>query len=130
MARRPIRTWCLLAVVVAFLAVGAAAGAGGTASHLSGDVAGTTSRTSSGGVLEAVLRTEADRVETILSSKSAEGRLLVLLAAALAGLALLPDLAVGRGGARVVESAPQGARLRAWLGLRAPPSSLLVPVPH
>lgn len=131
MARRPIRTWCLLAVVVAFVAVGAAAGSGGTASHLSGDVAGITNRTSSGGVLEAVLRTQADRVETILSSKSAAAaRLLLLLAATLAGLAVLPGLAFARRGTRLVESAAQGARLRAWLSLRAPPSPLLVSVPR
>ena len=131
MARRPLRTWWLLAVVVAFVAVGAAAGSGGTASHLRGDVAGLTNRTSSGGVLEAVLRTEADRVETVLSSKSAAaGRLLLLLAATLAGLALLADFGPGRRSSRLIESAPQGARLRAWLGLRAPPSFLLVPVPH
>lgn len=120
----------MLAVLVAFVAVGAAAGSAGTAPHVGGHVAALTDQTSSGGVLEAVLRTEAERVDSLLSSKSGStGRLLLLLSVAVAGLALLPDLAAGRRGARLVEAAPQQALLRAWLGLRAPPSSLLVPVP-
>lgn len=130
MGRRPLRTWCLLAVVVAFVAVGAAA-AGGTASHVRGSVAEITKPTSSGGALEAVLRTEADRVETVLPSKSgAAARLLLLLALALAGLALFLDVVPGRRGGRLIEIAPERARLRAWLGLRAPPSFLLVTVPR
>jgi len=119
--------WWLLAVVVAFMAVGAAAGSAGTAPHVSGDVAALTDQASSGGTLEAVLRTEADRVESVLPSKSpSAGRLLVLLAVALIGLTLLPNLAARRLRALLVGTAPQPARLRAWVGLRAPPSSLLV----
>lgn len=116
---------------MAFVAVGAAAGSAGTAPHVGGHVAALTDQTSSGGVLEAVLRTEADRVDSVVSSKSGfTGRLLLLLAAALAGLALLPTLAAGPRRARLVDVAPQQALLRAWLGRRGPPSSLLVPVPH
>lgn len=130
MGRNRVRTWWLLVVIVAFVAVGAAAGSAGTASHVGGHVAALTDQASSGGVLEAVLRTEADRVDSVLASKSAfTGRLLLLLSVAVAGLALLSDLAAGRRGARLVEAPPQRALLRAWLGLRGPPSSLLVSVP-
>jgi hypothetical protein len=131
MQRRPFRAWSLLAVLVALVALGAGAGGGPAGPRLlPGDITGITNQTTSGGVLDAVLRAEADRVESVLSTKSTSTARLVLLAAALAGVALLVLVAPRRRDVLLLDGAPLATRLRAWVGLRAPPSLLLVSRPY
>lgn len=130
MPRRPIRTWSLLAVLVALVALGAGGRTGGPSPRLLvGTVPGIASQTSPGGVLDAVLRTEADRVESAVSTTSSStARLLEVLAVALTGIALLAHVAHRRRSVFLLLGAPLPARLRAWVGLRAPPSLLLDPL--
>jgi hypothetical protein len=120
-----------LAVLVAMVAVGAAGGMG--PAHLrvtDRGAAGVSSQAPAGRALEAVLRAESDRVEGAVTGKSgAIARLVVLLAAALVGVALLLVLAARRR-ALVAAGAPPLARRRVGVGLRAPPSSLLVQLQH
>jgi hypothetical protein len=127
----PVRTRSVLAVVLVAVALGVGGGAPSGAHRLIvAESAGVSGGTAPAGALEAVLRTETDRAESALTGTSASGaRLLVLLAAPLLGLAMLLILA-----ARRPSLSPGGlpslTRLRQWVGLRAPPSSPLVSLPH
>src|SRR4051794_5720141 len=131
MRLRPLRTWWWVAVLVAMVALGASGGT--AAAHLrltDHGVAGVSDQAPAGSALEAVLRAESDRVESAATGKSgAIARLIVLLAAALAGVALLLVLAARRRGLAAA-GVPSLARRRVRVGLRAPPSSLLVQLQH
>jgi hypothetical protein len=131
MRLRPLRTWWWVAVVVAVVALSAAGGMGPAPLHVTDrGVAGVSSDAPAGSALEAVLRAESDRAESAVTGKSgAIARLIVLLAAALVGIALLLVLAARRR-ALAVPGVPPLARRRVRVGLRAPPSSLLVQLQH
>jgi hypothetical protein len=131
MRLRPLRTWWWVAVVVAVVALSAAGGTGPEPLHVTDrGVAGVSSAAPASSALEAVLRAESDRAESAVTSKSgAIARLIVLLSAALVGIALLLVLAARRR-ALGVAGAPPLARQRVRVGLRAPPSSLLVQLQH
>ena len=124
---RPLRTWALLAaaVIVLALAVGGGGRAAAPRRNLT-DAAGLSHESASAGAAEAVLRTEADRVESGFSRHvQSANRLLLLFAAPLGGVALLFLLAPPRS-AWVAAGSPSVGRMRRWLALRAPPSPLLV----
>jgi hypothetical protein len=120
-----------LAVLVAMVALSAAGGTGPAHLRLTDrGGAGVSNEAPAGSALEAVLRAESDRIEGAVTGKSgAIARLIVLLAAALVGIALLL-VAASRRRAPVAAAVPPLARRRVRVGLRAPPSSLLVQLQH
>ncbi len=126
MRPRRLRTWAWLAAAIVVMAV--AVGGGGRAQRGLVDLArtaGVARQSASAGAPDAMLRTEADRVERDFARTPRSGsRLLLLFAVPLAGLGLLlsarPRPARTRGGP------PSLARVRAWVGMRAPPSPSFV----
>lgn len=127
MRRRPLRTWALLAaaVLVVALGVGGSARAGDVRLTLA-NTAGLGHQSATAAAPDAVMRTEADRVEIGFSrTVHAAVRILLLFGAPLTGLALLLLLTPPRR-ARTPGGPPALARVRRWLVLRAPPSPLLV----
>lgn len=112
------------AVVVLALGIGGSGRATPTRLALL-DATGVTGHTLSSGSLDVVLRTEADRLDGVVAGKVGSTRLLLLLAAPFLGLALVLLFPAFRP-RRAAASPFPVARLRRSVGLRAPPSSLLV----
>jgi hypothetical protein len=126
----PRRSWSFLAVAVVVLALGG--GGIGASPHrlIVTKSVGLIGRSASAGAVEAVLVPETDRVESALTVKSSSaGGLILQLAAAFAGLALLLLPTPARRHLGPIGPPPLSL-LRHWVGRRAPPSSLLVSLTH
>ena len=123
MRSRPISHRSLLAAAVVVIALGVGGGGGGGGHRfIVDDGAGISSQPTPTGALDAVMRSDVDRIESTVSSKSGSiARLILLLAAPLSGVALLQLLAASRRPSRA-GGPPALTRLRRWVGLRAPPA--------
>lgn len=125
----PRRTWSLLALTALVVALGAGM-AHDPPALIGGNGAALSSGSHPAGALDAVLGTDAGRVESALGDRSAgASRLLVLLAALLIGIAsplrlVLVGRTVGPG------ELPSLTRLRHRVAPRAPPSLRIVALAH